>query len=316
MLKIFFKILILLFVVVSVFSVVSRKLDNFFVNDFMVEKPFWVMNQRNKEYDFGVIGSSRAENMIDIVTMEAQTGSKGINLAVQGTSHAGLYLMLNHFLGNGNKLKLLLVQVDEYSFDSKNSYTVPFQVYEYLPYIADSKTSEIIKDNSDNDKFLMWSLLPFTRYIEFNSYYINYLSNYIFKGKNNDLNNTKGTSLVKKSHSFVFDKTTVVPKKRNIDDNDIRYLDKIVELANNSNTRVILFTAPQYYEILPYLNTHKIFLNIMKNKYNSLPYINYEFDILSKEQSLFNDVSHLNNVGSILFSKKLSLIVNAVLSDR
>lgn len=278
------------------------------LSTFKDEKPFWFLNKSNNVYDFAVIGSSRAENLIDIESMEKATNLKGINLAMQGTGHAGLYLMLKGFIERKNKIRLLLIQVDEYSLDSKKSYINAFSTHAYLPYFADKSINEIIRENADYKKYLLWEYLPFSRYVDYNSYYITYYLNFIIGKRNKNYEQTKGSDLEYNKNVFKFDKSKYKVVERKINNLDVLYLNKIIDYAGENNIAVIMFTAPQYCEIPQYLNTHneshKLFESIANIR--KIKYLNYESDEISRDNSLFFDATHLNGIGSKKFSEELS----------
>lgn len=311
MTKLIAKTLLLTTFMITGMSVFSCYLDRFFTKTFKDEKPFWFLNKSNNTYDFAVIGSSRAENLVDINTMEKATNLKGINLAMQGTGNAGLYLLLKGFIERNNKIRYLLIQVDEYSLDSKKSYINAFPTHAYLPYFAEKSVKQIIRENVDYKKYLLWEYVPFSRYVDYNSYYMTYCLNFIFGKQKKNYEQTKGTDLEYSKVKFKFDKDKYSNFKRIIDKNDITYLNRIIEYANSNHISVIMFTAPQYFEIIPYLNTRDESLRIFQNIANrhQIKYLNFETDEITNDITAFFDATHLNGVGSKKFSENLSNVI-------
>ena len=315
MIKLLTKIMVLSCIVIAMMSALSSCLDGFFTSKFKDEKPFWFFNKAQASYDFAVIGSSRGENLVDVNTIEKATGTKGINLSMQGTGNAGLYLILKGFVERRNKVRTLLIQVDEYSLDAKKSYINEFPTHAYLPYFADRSIRQVIEEKSDHGKFLLWQYLPFSRYVDYNSYYLAYGLNYLLGKRNTGLDKFKGTSLESNSAPYKFDYNKYQIVKRKIDDCDVLYLNKILQYAKGKGMSVVLFTAPQYYKVLPYLNTRydciRIFGAVARR--NKVTYLNYEEDGMCKNAGYFFDNTHLNSTGSVKFSAKLAIDVKDML---
>jgi len=311
MTKLYLKLALLGAIVITVMYFITGYLDWISTEKFRMEKPFWVMNQRGKSYDFTVIGSSRAENCTDVTTIEKVTGKNGVNLGVQGACFADNLIMFRRFLNNGNSTKLLLVEVDEYALDSRNSFLDPFKVHFYLPYLGDQWVQQVVADNVSGTQYRMWRYLPLTKYIEYNTMYLTFCLQYGL-GKNVfDFDKTAGSRLEMNEAPFVFDVAKVKSNKKKgktIDSKDLKYLNLLIEFASSKGIRVMLYTAPQYHEQLQYLGNHRQFLAKMGelSEKRGIGYGNYEYDELARDKGMFMDASHLNAKGTVLFSTKLA----------
>ena len=318
MIKLIVKTAVLSVVMLTLMSLLSHQLDTFFTTRFKDEKPFWFFNKSQGRYDFAVLGSSRAENMIDIPTIEKAVHQKGINLSMQGTGHAGLYLILKGFVERDNQIRSLLIQVDEYSLDSQKSYINAFPVHAYLPYFSDKNIRQVIEERSERSKFRMWQYVPFSRYVDYNNYYLTYCLNYYLGKRKYDYDKGRGSVLEGSTETYQFDYNKYRLVNRKIDKDDVIYLLKILEYARSKGISVAMFTAPQYYRVLPFLNTRdesrRVFEDISKRL--EVPYLNYEDDDMCKNRAYFHDNTHLNDIGSIAFTKKLSADLRDVLEAR
>lgn len=95
---------------------------------------------------------------------------------------------------------------------------------------------------------------------------------------------------------------------------NIEFLEKIVELCNTKDVKVLLVTLPAYKSYRENLNTSQLEIVIsagekMKNKYKNCRYLNLLEDHNFTEND-FYDADHLNSSGS----KKLSLFVDEFMS--
>src|ERR1051326_1278566 len=181
----------------AVFIPLSRYFDHYFGQFIFNDgKEDWIMNRKNEKYDFGVIGSSRVLNMIDIHAMQQELHENGINLGSSGSNFAENYILLKHFLQNGNKLNRLLIQVDIYGLNSSISYSHPVNERYYINMISDPDVTEMYYDYLNPLKVAMWKYVPFARYAEFNQ---RFRLQDLFHGSSvlhSVLDSAKGTSLL------------------------------------------------------------------------------------------------------------------------
>jgi|GEM_PF-1132409 len=318
MTKLSIKLAILGAVVLVVLSVITGYLDRISTDKFKMEKPFWIMNQRNQVYDFAVIGSSRAENCTDVGTIGTLTGKRGVNLGVQGACFADNLIMLRRFLNNGNRTELLLIEVDEYALDARNSFLDPFKMHFYLPYLDDEWVRAVVKDNVRAERYYLWYYLPLTKYVEYNTMYLTYWLHHGL-GKNAfDFDMTNGSRLETNQNPFVFDVAKIRKDRKTIDSKDLKYLNSLIAYASANGIKTVLFTAPQYYRKLGYLSNRSEFLEKISEvcRTRNLGYVNYEGDTVCKDSSMFLDASHLNAKGAVLFSRKLADVARILLRER
>jgi len=311
MTKMLTRLLFLGAVVLAALSGASLYLDHLSTEKFLMEKPFWIMNQRSRSYDFAVIGSSRAENCTDVQTIGAETGKRGVNMGVQGACFADNLIMLRRFLQNGNRVRLLLIEVDEYALDSRDSFLDPFKVHFYLPYLNDPWVSEVVRDNVPARRFYLWRYLPPTKYVEYNTMYLTYGLQYLLGKKSFDYEKTNGTQLEMNEVPFVFDGTKARTRRKVVDAKDLKYLNQLVDYATSKGMGVMLYTAPQFHRQLAFLPNRGEFLQRVGALCQSrkIRHVNYEGEAVCRDSAMFADASHLNSKGAVLFSRKLATVV-------
>jgi hypothetical protein len=305
MAKLFLKISAAFLILISVGWVGSRYLDCFFTESFRAEKEFWVMNQQHKDCDFAVLGSSRACNAVDITEMERCGNLSGVNIGVSGTNYAGNYLMLQRFLNQENRIKTLMIQVDIFGLDSKHSFSNPFRVQNYLPYLdVDPCVDRVVKENSSRSRYLLWKHLPLAKYVEFNTEYLKYFSKHVRKNFEEELYKNKGYIPITDGHAIL--KASRLEK--NIDMRDFYYLTKIIEYAQDKGIGVILFTSPQYFTVKNSIKTYGTFsdfVDFLCATYD-VPYFSFEDAAISYDKKKFSDATHTNSAGSREFSRLLA----------
>lgn len=320
----FYKLFIFLGLLSLVLLGLEKYYDHYFTQHIdACNKPLWILKQKNQEYDFAAIGSSRVFNMLDIVTLEKSTQLKGINLAASGSGFAENYLLLKQFSKN-NSIRTLIVQVDLYSLDAKNAFGYPFHDYLYLNKMNEPDVDSIYRDNVKPSKYYMWKYIPFSKYMEFSNFFSLYK---VLKGgyecSSSFLDTTGGSFLVNGSEAeekeVKADKNATF-KKRFIEQKDLNYLLKIISFAQSKKIKLLFYTAPEYAKSFALQgNREAIFTTISAlAQQNSIPY--YNFDVASvalcQDFTNFKDNTHLNKKGSLLFSQQFGDSLNTILSKQ
>lgn len=290
----FYKILFFLLLA----YIINFPISMFFENNFYTKnKQSWVLNISNKKFDYATIGASRVFNMIDIKTLNLYSDKKGINLGTSGSNYAESLILLKEFLSK-NSINTLLVNVDEFSLNSKISTNHPFHEHELLPLFY--KYKNIFKDYIPNWKMILWSAIPVSKYCEFNDQ---------FEIKNINISNWKywnenyGSEMLSSEHKdFKFN--TRINKT---DPMDIFYLEEIIKLSHSKKIKIVLITTP-IFGIRKESNTSSFEKLIRHNEFTSkLPLIDYKTLINFNDRSLFKDNTHTNKEGSIKYSQNLGL---------
>lgn len=278
-----------------------------------VIKNYWILNKKSEKFDLAFIGPSRVLNTIDGVVFKSKLNAEVINLGLSGAGYAEQFLMLSLFLKeNNNSIKTLFIETSYFNFiDPDSSFSYPFHEYYYFPYIKNKDVYDVIKDNSKEKlKVEMWRYFPFIRYAEFNS---NFRSLFLFVSQKSEINSKDGfdeygTQLETKNSDINFcnEKTYTNPF---MDTKTLTYLRKMIGLAKESNTEVVLFTAPVYRKALHYsLPAWKAYNDTLQKIVSQFKLKYYNFESIGLCDSLinFNDKTHLNRKGAILFSNVFS----------
>lgn len=271
-------------------------------------KRTWVIKQQYDSFDYAVLGSSRAENAFDLRLLDSLTGMKGINIAVSGAGYVDNYLVLHKFITNQNKISHLFLQVDIFSMDPESNFSNSFHVYTFLPYWKDPVFKKAIAHYISTSDSLLFEWLPWIRFYKYNKFFSpSAVLSRLRKSREKD-------------NSFV----QVVPSSRvrpseNPDSNlffkpvgskyirpnhfDLEYLGKIIELAQQNNIEVTLFTSPDYINnekiISNYRACNDTLLEIISK--SALRYIPCD-SALRSDIHFFLDPVHLNNYGRYLYT--------------
>lgn len=266
-------------------------------------KPYWVMSKKDQHYNYGIIGSSRALNIVNIKTTELYGKDNGINLAASGTGIAECYLIYSSFIENGNLLDTLFVQMDIYTLNASISFNSPFHPFLYFPFLNEQDVQEVYKDNVSKLDYLLWRYVPYFKYAEFNNYYP------IYKMKMID-------NMCPVSPYEAYDGSEILTdedyegfkpmqkKYHTVNPIDKKYVEKLVKLAQQQGTKVIFFTAPEFKEIKQFQqNREQMYAEIrgIAEKYH-IPYHDFTNYKDFTDKSLFGDYLHLNPIGVEKFS--------------
>ncbi len=313
--KFFKKILVYLFVSLLILTVYGLfcecffGIQKYFPND---SKRAWSMKQQSQQYDYAVLGSSRAEEAFDMLLLDSLIQEKGINIGCNGSGYVDNYLVLNKFLQNKNTIKTLFLQVDIYSLDPEHNFSNSFHVYNFLPFWHDTIFKSAISHYLSSSDQMVFNYAPWMRFYVYNKYFSPI--EVIRRLKQNSYPEKKrfdkptwyfSTPELKTDSSIFFKKG--LPREIKIQPFDVEYLKRILELAKANNIQVVLFTSPDF------ILQEKVFSNYFstKNSLDSLlvPYSFIRFeadDSLRNNIALFKDPAHLNGYGKFLHTKSFA----------
>ena len=265
----------------------------------------WAMKQKNGNYDYAVLGSSRAEGAFDMQLLDSVTLQKGINIASNGSGFVDNYLVFYSFLKNNNHIKTLYLQVDNYSLDPEANFSNAFHVFNFLPFWKDTVYQQPIQHYlSEKDK-LIFTKTPWLRYYVYNKYFSPIeVSRRILlsrkKSKRMD-QKLKGSPDVATSNMdsarFIYKPGSDTFK---INPFDVTYMEKIFELCRENNIEIRCFTAPDFVgqrtRFSNYASTEqKLYQMLKKNGLSLMPMAFNEAQM--KDMNLFKDPEHLNGSG-------------------
>lgn len=241
----------------------------------------WVLNMKDQQLDYIILGSSRVLFHIDSDLINDSTGLVGYNLGEPDYGLNESLLLLELFYEQGNKAKDVFIQLD-----NNWNETTPNELGSagFMPFIH--------KKNIRNHyaqyglKYKFYSFLPFVRYMH-------YAHAIGFRGLINALLNDQP-----RSSTYGYDNL-----KGNIKPEEIKtesfcpspcnpIADKMIQLTKVNHGKIIFFTAPT----LKY--KQKDFEPLSTKVVN---YTNFANSI--SDTSLFYDPIHLNDKGADKFTK-------------
>ncbi|SMC79019.1 hypothetical protein SAMN04488101_10346 [Pedobacter nyackensis] len=268
----------------------------------------WIFMKNGEKYDYVILGSSRAEGALDIKLVDSITQRKGVNLGVGGAGFADNYLILDKFI-KSNKLKTVYLQVDLYSFDSDKGFTNSFSIPNYLPFWNEPVVNEVLRDFNQKNDNVLWTYVPFTRYMKYNKYYNPFellrRLRKIDAYQTDKFDFSSGTKSPEEKvfNMDVFNTNYKVSQNFDIKKKDLKYLNKIIELCKINNIELITFRAPEFYKIkdlqVNRATTMSHIYNLLKNK--NLPVLDNNNSIEIDHRN-FVDATHLSVKGQNLFT--------------
>jgi hypothetical protein len=277
--------------------------DYFFIQKRFLDlgnKKQWVLAQEGGNYDYAVLGSSRAYGAFDMLLLDSLTGINGINLASNGSGFKDNLLVLKLFLKN-NIISKLYLQVDLASLNSKESFSNEFHAFTFLPYWDDRDVRQVLRDEIPAFDNKLTSLLPQWRYFYFNKYYSpkEVLRRAELSDSRNDLytevkGGMRSTSIKNKNLNSEFQ---LYPQPNKADSQDLNYLSKILSMAKSRNIETTLFVAPGYQ------SDHKYLQSVMRQFHDP---ILFPVGIDESDRTLFLDQGHLNEYGRFIYTSFFS----------
>lgn len=309
-----FKTSIIVLALLGFIAVYGSFCDWFFASpeylDRISNKRAWALSKSGNSYDAAVLGSSRAFDSFDMQMLNNLTQKKIINLAANGSGYVDNYLTLHQFLRNGNTIEELLLQVDIYSLNAKQSFSNAFHTYQFLPYWEDETIKLGIEEYLQRDEKYLWNVFPAVRYFKYNKYFSikEVLKRYRIAASQQispfELSLGGPPQKVEDGADKIFAKKQ---NERSLDSVDIKYLTNIVEMCREKNIRVIAYKAPEHETQKNSIKNY----NVLEKKVDTILKdlgLNYLLPPQDIEKNLryFYDGTHLNKLGAEAFTKKFA----------
>lgn len=279
------------------------------------EKAYWLFEKKNKNYRYAVLGSSRAESSFDCKYFDSLLHTTGINLSINGAGLVENELTLSIFLEN-NSIDILFLELSESNLSPINHFSDPVHLYTYFPFLDKKKIDSYFQNNSSWHRYLLWKLVPFSKYAEYNTKFS--LLDLLQQNDNKQLFDNKGYlpfyghnkeytfidwegNFTDKRYWTIADYSTPKEEYEVIDPISIAAIERMFQLCKEKNIQVILYTAPSFsshFKKCKYnaLDKYK-FIDALAIKHHS-NYINYAYWKHNNEDSLYYDYSHPNSKGA------------------
>ncbi|MBI3235286.1 MAG: hypothetical protein HYZ42_14840 [Bacteroidetes bacterium] len=199
-----------------------------------------VFNLKNKTFDYIFLGNSRTLINAQVDTLNTITKLKGYNLGLDGSNALHQYLLLNSFLKNNNKTRVLFFNIDPWGVQLK--LTNKQRIYGFLPHIDDDTIYTHLKNNFGNRAWL-WRNVPYFKYIEFNSRLgiIPLINN--ISGTYKDPINSSGDHILTNKKSMK-EAEAQKPERILIRPENIHYLKLIHDLCVSHHIKFVAYTSP------------------------------------------------------------------------
>lgn len=127
-------------------------------------KAQWLMGMHGQRFDVAVIGSSRAWWNIGMAQLDSACGTRSISLANNHFTPAEMLLAMKVFLRNGNRTRVLLLQVDHSSLtDEQEGFSST--VYDFVPFLDDTLVYSHLEPRGSEWFWLRH--VPFWRYAKY-----------------------------------------------------------------------------------------------------------------------------------------------------
>jgi hypothetical protein len=273
-------------------------------------KTRWIMNLRDQHVDYLFLGSSRMANTVAGHQLDSTLNTKSLNIATAGSSYGENYVLFDEFLKNGNTTKTLVLSLDlfksrHHDYDKEKITTLVFKKFDLFPLYANDTVKEVYRAYSKEINLLLWDIIPFSRYAEYNSYFkFNDLMKYS-KGEiyPTSFDTISGEQLVQ-YYKFKGDRRAN-PEVVQLGPRGEKYLLAILDLAQQHRIKIILVTAPYYKMYELNREYHNSYVAFLKKKY-STEYIDFSVRQEWKDKNNFSDAIHTNARGSRIFTKELA----------
>jgi hypothetical protein len=306
-----------------------EKACQYYIPKRIIEKAYWLKEKQHTNYDYLVLGSSRAESSFDCNYFDSITKMKGVNIAINGSGLLENELTLIDFLKT-NKTKTLYLEIDEFNLSPSNHFSYPFHYYLYFPYMYDDVlVDSLIKSKVPKEKYYIWKYIPFVKYAAFNAKFK--LEKIINKENVDSVFDKKGyqpfygqeTSytfidwkgdFIDKRYWYLGDYSKPSPEYEKTDSLSIQSIKNIISICNKHDIKLVFFIAPSFvghFEKQLYNSLDKFVLIKKIAQDNKIPLINFAYWKYNRDYKIYHDYTHINTEGA----KKMTAIMSMYQSN-
>jgi len=269
-------------------------------------KTQWIINKKNQEYDYVVLGASHSYVGFDIELANKVSGLNGINLSLDGSLIGTQCVLADLFFNrNKNKAKYLFFCLD--NPDGLNS--------ELLSDIGDGRMMPYL-DWPEVFSFyrpygIKWYFnryVPYWKYAEYNYYWGPHtFANTYMHFMKNDFDTVSGSRY---DYGDRYDNTDTALDIVDYEEDtaEYKYFKKVLEVCKQNNVKPILFTWP-----LGRADTSAVAKQNVVNFTNYAKNLGYDFiylgDYLNYQFNYFGTKGHLNKKGAELTTRKFMDII-------
>lgn len=271
----------------------------------LYEKHHWIMAHRGESYGVAVLGSSRALNNTDAVTLQSILKKDVINLGAGGSNAADQYLILHQFLQH-NRVDLVALQVDYLSLT--DYFTYGFRDYIWYCYQQNPEVRRVLRAERGELLTWVWDLAPFVPLMQFGSQYRYFLTESPPQRTAWDV--SLGSQLI---DTGAGEDLQYVPYRE--DSASVSYLRCIADLCRRRDVGLLLFQSPLPSGIDALTDRRAADLALLRLSQDlQVPFLD-SGRYFDERPLLFCDRHHLNREGALEFSRHLAEQLQTVSVD-
>lgn len=289
-------------------------LDNFYSSSLRTNKNTKADYVTSTKIDADVLIHGPCEPlwMVNPKQLDAITGKKSYNLALSHSDFADNYLHLYLYLKNNKAPKLILLYVTPESMDKKFN---TFNSYRFAQYMSDDTVAKVVSEC--DAEYYKKAFVPYFAY----AYYNKQITFNAFQGLKH---NKDKRALPFFENGFeppakitwdnhLEDMQSQYPQgfEFTIDSLRVKYLKKVIALAKQYGSEVILYESPVLTESLKSLKNREetiSFIKLLAAKEN-VDYILFKDENLSSSRSNYISSLNLNEKALVVFNDTLAQFI-------
>lgn len=285
-------------------------------------------SHKNKSIDVLFIGSSHARFAFDTRTFNKELGISTFNLSSSGQTPVVGYYALKEAL-RYQKPKLVVYETYWRIMGTDDNITPAYFVYDYIKGY-DNKLG-ILKNVCDEKKFSTFMLQALCKTYKYREAFVptvkSILKGRLIKSPRDTVAGVKYTDFTYYSDGF-FGSDKVASNEKmyrtnpfskagpdfELDEEQLKYLKKAIELCNDKGIKVLMVTAPLPVPSMSYIKDYELYHNNLMDIAESyeIQYLDYNQQNIKDnifKNEYFYDSNHLNIKGSKMLDEMLTPVI-------
>jgi hypothetical protein len=267
-----------------------------------IVKANWIFAMDHRDFDFIVIGSSRAYHTVDIPTIDRATRLEGVNLGLNGAAFPEIALVLERFLEH-NTTREVALEVDPFGLD-RNYLHDQMHPWLYVPYIDEPLVEDVLEYHF-GAQAEAWRWIPLYKYAEWNERIglRSVLEDIRHPAPEFDAFGSR-LSTSRMSDSAV---RAVRDTVYQIDHDRVLGLEQVLDIAKLNHVRVTMFVAPEFGPAMRAARGRDQAMALYRAiaRRRGIAFFTFDDPAIANDPANFSDAEHLNRTGAKLFSAEL-----------
>ncbi len=267
-------------------------------------------------YDWLIVGSSRAESHISPLILDSVLRVNSFNLGIAGSYIHQQLAFLKAYLVKHPKPKTIILSADIYGYLPNTDYKVLHDYNRYFPYLNHDTFYNAMR-KIDTRFFFYKYVAPYSLSFDKNDENLNHALRGYLGYQAQTLAYTKGFAFSPfKTNNLKLDQDTIQAYQCKVPLMIWDAYKALDDLCKANTIELIIVLSPIHKSLYQKISNAELITDSLQQVFKNRLFLNYSKSSYAERNDLFTDAVHLNKTGALLFSKELSYTLQQFLDKK